>query len=84
MTVSPTRTAPAVTIRVLTPAQAQLAARRLVHELECVGAEPGAELGAAGVRFGAHLDDGLADGEARSGREVLETEVEIDVELVTG
>ena len=79
---SPVRTAPGVTTRALTSAQAELAARGLVHELERLGAEAGAELRAPGVRLGRHLDDGVADGELRACGQVLDAEIEVDVELV--
>ena len=80
--VAPARTAPGVTTRVLTPRRRSSRPGRLVHELERVGAEAGAELGAAGVRLGGHLDHRLADGKPRAGGKVLDAEVEVDEELV--
>ena len=79
-----TRTAPGRHDAGVDPAQPQLAAGRLVHELERLAAEAGAELRAARVRLLRDLDDGLADREPRPGREVVDAEVEIDVELVAG
>ncbi len=82
--VSPARTAARRHDAGVDAAQPELAARGLVHELERLGAEAGAELRAPGVRFWRHLDDGVADRELRSGWKVVDAEVEVDVELVAG
>src|SRR6185295_18617251 len=49
---------------------------------ECINAEPGRELRAAGVRLPAHLEHRVPDRETGAGREVLGGEIEVDVELV--
>ena len=55
-----------------------------VDEAHGVEAEALGELGAAAVRDGGDLDDGLADAQPGAGRQLVGAEVEVDVELVAG
>ena len=82
--VSPRRIVPGVTTLALRPRRRSCLPDADVDEAQRLLAEAGGELGAAGVRLLGDLDDGVADGEARAGRQVVGAEVEVDVQLVAG
>ena len=65
-------------------AQVELAPQRRVDKLHRVDSEPRDELFAAGVRLRRHFDHRGADGEPRPWRQVLDTEVQVDEQLIAG